>query len=422
MRIQLLLFFLFVSQINLRSQDTLGVEIDTTEEPVFLNNYDYLQLNKEDVSRMWLIGIEAGVEQRLFYKFSFRSSINTFTISPYINKNDFITDINFTFGGISSFINYYPFSYSKTSQKTNLSGLYFGVGFGLYYGNQNESTEGLDIDSLLSIFKGEHENFGRKTGFSYGTIYTVGYQQRIFNVMYYNLRLNFANLRVNQLNPDNFNTIRTKSKLYLLPAIDLGFSLHSARKKYNFVNYQMQKTHLIKLDFLRLFEFTPYGGHGLNASFEQLLENKPISLIGGIDFSFSKDRTYSDEEFIKEKGYDHFTRSELFGEVRYYHNLEKRRLAGKVGNGFSANYLALNLSGRHTYTRKEYDDLSPAEKINKFGIELELLYGIQRELGTHLYVDFRFGFRPVNITFSEDNKAKILLPQHAVGLFFGFTK
>ncbi|HLO54610.1 MAG TPA: hypothetical protein VK169_09995 [Saprospiraceae bacterium] len=422
MRIQLLLLILFVCHMNLTSQDTLSVEIDTTEEPVFLNNYDYLQLNKEDVSRMWLIGIEAGVEQRLFYKFSFRSSINTFTISPYINRNDFITDINFTFGGISSFVNYYPFSYSQTSRNTNLSGLYFGVGFGLYYGNQYESTEGLNIDSLLSIFKGEHENFGRKTAFSYGTIYTVGYQQRIFNVMYYNLRLNFANLRVNQLNPDNFNTIRTKSKLYLLPAIDLGFSLHSARKKYNFVNYQMQKTHLIKLDFLGLFEFTPFGGHGLNASFEQLLENKPISLIGGIDFSFSKDRTYSDEEFIVAKGYDHFRRTELFGEVRYYHNLEKRRLAGKVGNGFSANYLALNLSGRHTYTRKEYDNLTSTEKFNKYGIALELLYGIQRELGKNLYIDFRGGLRPINITFSEENNTKFQWPQRTIGLFFGFTK
>jgi hypothetical protein len=422
MRIQLLLFFLFVSQLNLSGQDSLLVDIDTIKEPVFLNNYDYLQLNKEDISRMWLIGNETGVEQRLFHKFSFRSTINSFTISPYINKNDFITDINFTFGGINSSIKYYPFSSSHTSRKTNLSGLYFGAGFGIYFGSQNENTEGLNIDSLLSIFTGEQNNFARKTALSYGTFFTVGYQQRIFDIMYYNLSINFANLRVNQLNPDNFNTIRSKSKLYLIPSFDLGFSLHSAGKKYNFVNYHIQKTHLIKLDFLRLFEFTPFGGHGLNASYEQFLASKPISMVGGIDFSFSKDRTYSDEEFIIEKGYKHFTRNKLFGEVRFYHNLEKRRLAGKVGNGFSANYFAVNLSGRHTYVREKFDDLSPTEKSNNFSLAVELLYGIQRELGKHLYIDIRGGLRPLNVTFSEENSTKFQWPQRTFGLFLGFTK
>jgi hypothetical protein len=178
----------------------------------------------------------------------------------------------------------------------------------------------------------------------------------------------------------------------------------------------------LKFDFLRLFEFKPFVGHGLNASFEQFLANTPISLISGIDFSFSKDRIYTDENFVIGKGYDHFVRSELFGEVRYYHNLEKRRLAGKVGNGFSASYFAVNLSGRHTHIRKEYDDLSPSEKFNIFGIAVEMLYGIQRELGKHLYIDIRGGLRPINITFSEENNTKFQWPQRTFGLFFGFTK
>jgi hypothetical protein len=404
------------------SQDTLGVEIDATEEPVFLNNYDYLQLNKEDISRMLFLGTEIGTEQRLFHKFSIRCAINIFTISPYINKTDFVTDNNFTFGGINAFVNYYPFSYSQSSRKTNLSGLYVGAGFGLYFADKYENTEDFDIDSIKLIFNGDIKNFGRKTAISYGTLFTVGYQQRIFDIMYYNIRLNFANLRLHQLDPDNFDIIRSKSKLYIIPSMDLGISLHSDRKKYNFVNYQMNKTHLIKFDFLRLFIFTPFGGHGLSVSYEQFLGNKPLSLSGGIDFSLSKSRTYSDEYFTIGKSYEHFIGNELFGEVRYYHNLEKRRLEGKIGNGFSANYFALNLSGRHTYTRKEYDDLTPTEKFNKYGIALELLYGIQRELGKHLYIDIRGGLRPINITFSEENNSKFKWPQRTLGVFFGFTK
>ncbi|HMR88121.1 MAG TPA: hypothetical protein PKD51_08210 [Saprospiraceae bacterium] len=422
MRIQLLLLFLLLSQINATSQDTLALGIDTTEEPVFLNNYDHLQLNKEDVSRMFFLGTEIGAEQRLFHKFSFRTTINVFGISPYVNKTDFVTDNNFTFGGFNAFVNYYPFLYSPTSRKTNLSGLYLGVGFGLYFADKYENTEDFNIDSIKLIFNGDIKNFGRKTAVSYGSIFTVGYQQRIFDIMYYHIRLNFANLRVNQLDPDNFNTIRSKSKLYIIPSIDLGFSIHSARKKYNFVNYQIQKTHLLKFDFLRLFEFTPFNGHGLNASFEQLLPNKPISLIGGLDFNFSKQKTYSDENFKVGKGYDHFIGSELFGEVRYYHNLEKRRLAGKIGNGFSANYFALNLSVRHTYTRQVYDDFSPTETFNRYGFAVELLYGVQRELGKHLYVDIRGGLRPINVSLSGDNDTQFRWLKRTFGFYFGFTK
>lgn len=84
MRIQLLaLVIQLMIQINLKSQDTLDIDIDPTQEPLFLKNYESLQLNKEDISRMWLIGLaDLGVEQRLFHKFSIKGSINTFLLVP----------------------------------------------------------------------------------------------------------------------------------------------------------------------------------------------------------------------------------------------------------------------------------------------------------------------------------------------------
>ncbi|MBK7808763.1 MAG: hypothetical protein IPJ51_21120 [Saprospiraceae bacterium] len=424
MRIQLLaLVIQLMIQINLKSQDTLDIDIDPTQEPLFLKNYESLQLNKEDISRMWLIGLaDLGVEQRLFHKFSIKGSINTFSISPYFNKNDFTTDLNFNFGGAHGFVNFYPISYSKSSQKTNLSGLYLGVGYGIYYADQYQNAEDFNIDSIKLLFTGKLKNFGRKTAITHGAIFAIGFQQRIFDVMYYNFRLNFANLKTSELNPDNYDVIRTTSRLYLIPSLDLGISLHSKRKKYNFVNYHQSKAHLIKFDFLRILEFTNFKGHGLNASYEQLLPNNPISIVGGLDFSFFKRRNYSDIHFTVTEGYSHNITNVLFGEVRYYYNLEKRRLAGKVGNGLSANYLAVNLAGRHKRIRKEYDDQSPTENSNLFFLGIEILYGIQREIGDHLYLDLRVGLRPVNISFSEINSNKFRVPERTFGLFFGFTK
>ena len=105
-------------------------------------------------------------------------------------------------------------------------------------------------------------------------------------------------------------------------------------------------------------------------------------------------------------------------EGRYYHNLQKRILKGKTGNGLSANYVALG--GSFENNQIYYTDDQAFRFPNANALGFQLVTGIQRTYSKHFYFDFnmgiqfrRFGF---NDTYSRFNL--LLTALFAVGYRF----
>ncbi|MGB3778506.1 MAG: hypothetical protein WA960_09105 [Tunicatimonas sp.] len=84
--------------------------------------------------------------------------------------------------------------------------------------------------------------------------------------------------------------------------------------------------------------------------------------------------------------------------VRWYYSLPRRIRQGKSANNLSANYFSVQLdntwSGGHTYVPR--GQFVSVETWTSRTSHVSLLYGIQRRLGKHGYVDFNVGgaYRP----------------------------
>ncbi len=79
--------------------------------------------------------------------------------------------------------------------------------------------------------------------------------------------------------------------------------------------------------------------------------------------------------------------------VRYYYSLPRRIRKGKSANNFSANYFSVQIDNtwrdESTYVFRNSPPIADAgvRRTSRFS----LLYGIQRRLGKHGYVDFNVG-------------------------------
>lgn len=79
--------------------------------------------------------------------------------------------------------------------------------------------------------------------------------------------------------------------------------------------------------------------------------------------------------------------------VRYYYSLPRRIRKGKSADNLSANYFSIQLdntwSGGHTYIPR--GQFASVETWTSRSSQVSLLYGIQRRLGKHGYIDFNLG-------------------------------
>ena len=343
------------------------------------NNYQYLKSNVEDVNSMIFLLSEIGIERRLINKFSFRAGINGLTISPYLNGKDFITERSFTFIGGSLDLRYYPFSYANGEKQTNLSGMYVSVGNMRHVGIRS-----------FDQFRNTNQNLN--VGMVNGSYLDVGYQKRLFNIAYYNFGLKLAYLKGTEFLSDDFFDQRSNRRFYLIPHFNLGLALFKKKMGSNYFNYATQKSDLLKLNLFNFLVYNPASGHSVQGSYEKMINKaKNISIIGGLNFGFNKYNKASENDIDIFKSEEKIIYGNIFAESRYYYNLEKRKKAGKVGNGFSANYLALQI--HHSLSNNYSLNISDQMEVNQFSqvFKPNLLYGIQRELGEHLYVDWRIG-------------------------------
>lgn len=106
-------------------------------------------------------------------------------------------------------------------------------------------------------------------------------------------------------------------------------------------------------------------------------------------------------------------------QVRYYHNLERRKRLGK-NTHFSGNYFALEVAG--SYNRYNYDQFAPyysATRGNQFLYSASFLYGIQRKIGARAYVDANVG---IGIKHYQNGQygGNLLWPTAKIGIGIAF--
>lgn len=78
-------------------------------------------------------------------------------------------------------------------------------------------------------------------------------------------------------------------------------------------------------------------------------------------------------------------------QLRYYHNLDRRKRLGKSTH-FSGNYFALEVKGGiNSYNGNYYWYGGPGERQNNVLSSISLLYGIQRKVGKRAYIDGSIG-------------------------------
>jgi hypothetical protein len=107
--------------------------------------------------------------------------------------------------------------------------------------------------------------------------------------------------------------------------------------------------------------------------------------------------------------------------VRYYYSLPRRIRQRKSANNLSANYFSVQLdntwSGGHTYAPR--GQFVSVEAWTRRASHVSLLYGIQRRLGKHGYIDFNIGgaYR-LKQWFGDDRRRFSLDSNFSIGFSF----
>ena len=107
--------------------------------------------------------------------------------------------------------------------------------------------------------------------------------------------------------------------------------------------------------------------------------------------------------------------------VRYYYSLPRRIRKGKSANNLSANYFSVQLdntwSGGNTYVPR--GQFASVETWTRRSSHVSLLYGIQRRLGKHGYIDFNIGgaYQP-NQWFGDNRRRFSLDANFSIGFAF----
>lgn len=190
--------------------------------------------------------------------------------------------------------------------------------------------------------------------------------------LYYQLGLGFA------LFTQNYNTAKERS------ADDLS----------KFFSYQVAEHHLVKINLLELIKTVDYSAaynklklKG-DVTFEQKIGRSFSINIGGIAATslYSRKKSLSSNGALVANKITATLEAELA--PRWYYNLPRRIATGKSANNLSANYLSLAFNYRQQIGE---ESLNPNAIAVPKAASLALLYGLQRRIFNHGYLDYRLG-------------------------------
>lgn len=373
------------------SQDSTMVHSEIQEDSiVYKNNYYSIFQNDSDVKQLLYIGLkgptsnpdnrlgdylffldEIVFERRIFNQYSLNAAVYNLNSPLYSQQLQ-------NYYGASILLKYYiPTKQDRINgkAKTNLTGPYIGVGYRSYF-------ETLKRD----IFSDEID----------GITVQLGWQNRIFKYSYFNLVLNASVLAGGHFSilSRNNNTWQ----FYFNPELKFGAVLGNSKENYQackVLNCQKDRDYLFKINVLELFR-RRYSWQGMSFEYEQKLGKGAWSINGGLAISYGYYNFNYNTDFISEwEGYlnpiFHSFKFTGFIEPRYYHNLKKRMLRGISGNGFSANFIGLELSSINAYT--SITGLNKKGKLGDSVIGVFANYGIQREIGNNLFCQLRAGIQ-----------------------------
>lgn len=106
-------------------------------------------------------------------------------------------------------------------------------------------------------------------------------------------------------------------------------------------------------------------------------------------------------------------------QVRYYHNLERRKRLGK-NTHFSGNYFAFETSvGYHRYNNSVFPFIISTNSGNNFVYSASFLYGIQRQIGKRAYFDANVGIGVRHYQLEHLNE-NYVVPSVKVGVGIAF--
>lgn len=377
------------------------------DAPTYKPNYHSLKINDYANSRLFTVGSELSFEARIYKKLSFKLGYELTQINPFLNKSNPIVDRNMNQFGFGLGLRYYFLKSPTHDGKTNLTGLYAGLGL--------SSMVGLRIQ----------ENGVMKQNFPLVSVLALrhleaGVQSRIYNRLYFGIgaRLSHGSGILANSNADGIkDRIDIPNQFYLLPFLRFGLAFGNEKKEdnpNNFVDYAISKKGLFKFSYSQSL-YNPFFGDGGFFTYERKLGkgNFTIALTSGLQ---NNRRKYFDEEgdFSKVLREERRSTSTIGVEQRYYYDAEKRKLKGKNGNGFSANYISLDAQFR--FETKE--DVTNKIKTQDRRFVLAPYFGIQREIGSNLFIDF--GFKIIDFQYlhsTEKSKFNVFNP--GIRLNFG---
>ncbi len=369
------------------SQDSTMIHSEIPEDSiVYKNNYYSIFQNDSDIKQLLYIGLkgpalspngrlgdylffldEIVYERRIFNQFSLNAGIYNLNSPLYSQQQQ-------NYYGSSILLKYFiPTTQDRLAKKTktNLTGPYVAAGYRNYFTTSNS------VDN--------------SNGYLSGVAFQLGWQNRVFKYSYFNLVLNASILKGDHV-PSYTNRNSFGWGFYFNPEIKFGAVIGNNNENYQacrILNCQQDRKHLFKINVLDLLR-NRYSRHGISLEYEQKLGNGPWSVNGGISINYGSFKFYSEYEGITAPRIHNIYLSG-FIEPRYYHNLKRRMLKGISGNGFSANFIGLELSTNHwnflIVGETEKTSLQSNSRI------LYANYGIQREVGRNLFCQVRTGLQ-----------------------------
>ncbi|MBK7428663.1 MAG: hypothetical protein IPI60_17415 [Saprospiraceae bacterium] len=388
MKIQLLIVLAIVFISRIYSQDTTMIHSEIPEDSiVYKHNYYSIFQNDSDVKQLLYIGLkgpalspdnrigdylffldEIVFERRIFNQFSLNAGVYNLNSPLYSQQQQ-------DYYGTSLLLKYFiPTVQDRRAKKTktNLTGPYVAAGYRNYFKTSNS------VDN--------------SNGYLSGVAFQLGWQNRVFKYSYFNVVLNASLLYGDQLQVPSAHHDFLGGKIYFNPEVKFGAVIGNSKENYQacrILNCQQDRKHLFKINVLDLLR-NRYSRHGISLEYEQKLGDGPWSINGGIsvNYGFYKS-SFEWEGILNPKIHNIYVSG--FIEPRYYHNLKRRMLKGISGNGFSANFIGLELSSNH-WNFLIRGETEKASLISNSRI-LYANYSIQREVGRNLFCQFRTGIQ-----------------------------
>jgi hypothetical protein len=368
------------------SQENRVIYQENQEDSIiYKNNYYNIFQNDTDAKQLLYIGFkgpaliphsrigdhlffldEIAFERRIFKQFSMYAAVYNLH-SPLFSQQQQ------DYYGASLLLKYFiPTTRDRIDKKTktNLTGPYVAAGYRRYF-KSNESD----------IVYGYREDLK-------GVAIQVGWQNRIFKHSYFNMVLNMSILD----DDIRFPSRGTWLNYYFNPELKFGAVIGNRKENFQackILNCQKDRTHLFKINILDLFR-RRYSRQGVSIDYEHKLGNGSWSINGGFGIDYSHIPVFTtfmgiDKPQIHSFGFTGYI------EPRYYHNLKSRMLRGISGNGFSANFIGLEVTSFNWYLLIIGNQERVGSTGNSFGFFAN--YGIQREIGRNLYCQLRAGIQ-----------------------------